>query len=110
PSAATLSKDIGGGKFNNTYALGLNEQNQAYEGNVWLSGPIWKDKLFFFGFYNARNFENVTGTSSTVSSTANDFSNSRPDVYDVVTRNDPFYGGKIDFNLTDRQRFAATIF
>ena len=30
---------------------------QEWDANVWASGPIWKNKIFFYGLYNARSRE-----------------------------------------------------
>lgn len=81
----------------NTYAQ-LNEfdKRTQIEGNIWASGPIIKDRLHFFAFYNPRNFK----TSDTA-------------IDGTVTEsliNDPFYGGKLDLNLFDGHRIEATYF
>jgi hypothetical protein len=81
----------------NTYAQ-QNEfdEREQIEGNIWASGPIIEDRLFFFAFYNPRRF--------TQSDTA--------DNGDVTTRkiSDPFYGGKLDLNIVDGHRVEATYF
>lgn len=72
------------------------DKRERKEANFWLSGPVIKDRLFFFGFYNLRDFT-ATDTDSD----------------GVVTRNtqdDPFYGGKIDWNIFDGHRLELTYF
>ena len=52
--------------------------------NIYASGPLWKDHLFFYGLYSARsnkvNDVVVGGTK-----------------FDIVKDNDPFWGVKVDF-------------
>ncbi len=81
----------------NTYGQ-LNEfdKRKQIEGNIWASGPIIKDRLHFFAFYNPRHF--------TTSDTAIDGT-----VTETVIK-DPFYGGKLDLNLFDGHRVEATYF
>ena len=81
----------------NTYSQQNNlDKREQIEGNIWASGPIIKDRLHFFGFYNPRHFTqsdtNITGTVSN------------------VEVSDPFYGGKLDLNLFDGHRVEATYF
>lgn len=78
--------------------LGLDSQNKSdrAEGNAWLSGPIWKDHAYFFGFYNWRDFESSSVNTSGILTTA--------------TQDDPFYGGKIDLLLNPDQRLELTYF
>lgn len=64
---------------------------------VQLSGPIWKDHLFFYGIYNHRNVKNGGGVA-----TANR--------YDEAKTDDPFYGAKFDFIPFDGHKFEATYF
>jgi hypothetical protein len=81
----------------NTYSAdnSLDKRSQV-EGNIWASGPILKDRLFFFGFFNPRSF---TQSDTTITG-------------ETTTRkvNDPFYGGKLDLNLFDGHRVEATYF
>ena len=70
------------------------------EANVYVSGPIIKDRLFFYGIYNVRDFQskNVTGEGLST------------DEFQLDDRgqDDPFYGLNLDFYLTDRQQFEFT--
>lgn len=66
------------------------------------SGPIIKDKLFFFGIYNSRYVVSENGTSSATLA-ANNRSTRQ------VTQS-PFYGGKIDAVPFDGQRLEFTYF
>ncbi|MEZ0495340.1 TonB-dependent receptor domain-containing protein [Sphingomonas sp. IW22] len=82
----------------NTYAA-LNERDYAedLEANFYLSGPIIKDRLFFYALYNP-NYEK----QSDISLTSNQ----------QITRrsNSPFFGGKIDAIITDGHRLEGTYF
>ncbi|WP_420479404.1 TonB-dependent receptor [Brevundimonas sp. FT23028] len=79
-------------------ALGLDSQDTAErsEANVWLSGPIWQDHIYFFGFYNWRDFESGSLDTSGTRTTS--------------TQDDPFYGGKLDFYLNPDHRLELTYF
>lgn len=78
--------------------LNLDSQNESdrSEANAWLSGPIWKDHAYFFGFYNWRDFEFST----------TDTAGQRT----LTTQDDPFYGGKLDFYLNPDHRLELTYF
>ncbi|HRO34180.1 MAG TPA: TonB-dependent receptor [Brevundimonas sp.] len=78
--------------------LNLDSQNSTdrSEANVWLSGPILRDHIYFFGFYNWRDFETGSvDTSGTIQ---------------TATQDDPFYGGKLDFYLNPDHRLELTYF
>ncbi len=70
---------------------------QEWQANVWASGPIWKNKIFFYGLYNARNIERedaiINGTR-------------------MLKRkvDDPFYAVKIDITPFDGHRLEYTGF
>ncbi|PCI62212.1 MAG: TonB-dependent receptor [Gammaproteobacteria bacterium] len=67
------------------------------DGNVYLSGPIIKDTLFFYVLYNPRNIdqEYVTGGGSQFNSSSS---------------NDAFWGGKIDWNIMEDHLLEVTAF
>lgn len=74
-----------------------------------LSGPIIKDRLFFYGLYNFRNvvsknaFQNLAnGNPKSPTFTGNR--------YEIDTSDDPFYGAKIDGIITDGHRVEFTYF
>ena len=79
-------------------ALFLDSQNTSdrTEANVWLSGPIWRDHAYFFGFYNWRDF------TTTALDTAG--------ILNTATQDDPFYGGKLDLYLNEDHRLELTYF
>ncbi len=70
------------------------------EESVWLSGPILKDHIFFFAFYNDRDIESksqITDGNGIVQT-------------NVDVSKDPFWGGKLDFQLNPNQRLEYTYF
>lgn len=70
---------------------------QEWQANVWASGPLWKNKLFFFGLYNARDVERkdaiINGTRML-----------------HQKQDDPFYAVKLDFKPIDNHSFEYTGF
>lgn len=79
-------------------SLFLDSQNTSdrSEANVWLSGPIWRDHAYFFGFYNWRDFETTAIDTAGIRTTA--------------SQDDPFYGGKLDLYLNEDHRLELTYF
>lgn len=78
--------------YSNANQLDLRSRN---EWNVWASGAIVEDKLFFYGLYNPRKIV-------------------QEDVYsgaqDIATKEDPFFGVKLDFIPFDGHHFEYTYF
>ncbi len=68
-------------------------------------GPIIQDRLFIFGLYNIRDRESRNIGTTTVDPAFGAGSNGT-----VVTSDDPFYGAKIDFLVTDDHRLEFTYF
>lgn len=96
----------------NTYSQNndLDKRDQI-EGNIWASGPIIKDRLFFFGFFNPRHFTQ-SDTARSEAEDANGVPNGVFTNTTVTTRlnNKAFYGGKLDLNLFDGHRIEGTYF
>ncbi|SEU07145.1 TonB-dependent receptor [Stenotrophomonas indicatrix] len=61
--------------------------------NVFASGALVQDRLFFFGMYEARDYTpNSTNDAGTV--------------FNRGTADDPFWGGKLDWQITDNQMLS----
>lgn len=76
------------------------DERQDYEGNIWASGPIVKDRLYFFGFFNPRYkklFDATVASDGSVSETA-------------AKADKPFWGGKIDWDIARGHRLEFTYF
>ena len=94
-------------------SVDLNADNHSYsrvrsnieqtESTVWLSGPIMKDHIYFFGFYNPRNF-------SVGSTESRDAEGTQVWQKTEEVRDNPFYGGKLDFVLNPNHRLEYTYF
>lgn len=68
-------------------------------------GPIIPDRLFIFGLYNFRDRESVNIGTTTVDPDFGAGANGTR-----VTSDDPFYGAKVDFLVTDDHRLEFTYF
>lgn len=98
----TLFSDNDGGK------------SEARSTILQLSGPIWKDHLFFYGLYQARDNTSSAGgrqflgdpRTSDVSDPSKYLGTSRS----YYSTHSPFYAGKIDAVITDGQRIDFTYF
>ncbi len=82
----------------NTYAA-FNETDQVEEvdATFYLGGPIIRDRLFFYGFYNPRH---STAENSSITGGFRTFGNTSPE----------YYGGKFDAIITDGHRLELTYF
>lgn len=78
--------------------LALNQYDESHSADVIFDfgGPIIRDRLFVFGLYNWRDREFFNGTISGTGTR--------------VMTDDPFYGGKVDFLVTDDHRLEFTYF
>lgn len=72
------------------------DENSSWDVIVDVGGPIIRDRLFIFGLYNWRDRE-AWNVGSSGSATR-------------VTSDDPFYGAKLDFLVTDDHRLEFTWF
>ena len=62
--------------------------NDDIEGNIYASGPIIKDKLFFYALYNPRD-------------NANEFYGTRGETFVDRSSDDAFWGLKLDWQITE---------
>jgi outer membrane receptor protein involved in Fe transport len=74
--------------------------------DVWLSGPIIKDRLFFFALLNPREEKVAFAPASNGPAGTNAVNGIQQTAY----AHDPRWFGKLDFNITDKQRLEATVF
>jgi len=90
----------------NTYLAQNNfDENESSDIILDFGGPIIRDRLFFFGLYNWREREgtNIGVATSDPTLGAGAYGT-------VVTSDDPFYGAKVDFLITDDHRLEFTYF
>ncbi|MEM9556207.1 MAG: TonB-dependent receptor [Acidobacteriota bacterium] len=83
------SPNTPGGAFNEL------EDREETSANIFLGGPIYRDRAFFFGLYEYRD----QFSDAVVDGQATRFE-----------QDDPFYGGKFDINLTSNHRVELTYF
>jgi hypothetical protein len=82
----------------NTYAaFNQADFNENIESNFYLSGPIIKDRVFFYGLYNP-NYSKIADSSITGGQRL------------TQTTNSPFFGGKVDVIIADGHRLEGTYF
>jgi hypothetical protein len=67
------------------------------DANVYLSGPIIEDTLFFYVLYNPRNITSEYATSS-------------GGIFNEDKSDDAFWGGKIDWNIMEDHKLEVTAF
>lgn len=79
---------------------------ETLDTSVYLSGPILKDRLFFFGLYNARKTEEYLAVASLGTTGENQYRGTQ----NHTKSDSPRWLAKFDLNITDRQRLEATLF
>ncbi|MBV2209821.1 MAG: TonB-dependent receptor [Thermomonas sp.] len=80
-----------------TYVRGSHDRSSLTKTNVWASGPILKDRLFFFAM-----FENQDFSSGNTDNTGSDWSE--------VESSNGFWGTRLDWNLTDNHALSFMAF
>ncbi|NBB52454.1 TonB-dependent receptor [Rhizobium sp. CRIBSB] len=90
--------------------LAQNKYDEAESTDVVIDfgGPIIRDRLFFFGLYNFRDRESTN--IGTLGTAVDPTFGVRGSNGTVVTSDDPFYGAKVDFLITDDHRLEFTYF
>lgn len=86
----TFSGNVGG-------AVGSRVTQELNEYVVEAGGPLIKDKLFFYGLYQAPNFRSTTATSQGAT-------------YQETTYDDPSWGIKLDGYITSKHHLEFTMF
>ncbi len=71
------------------------DYEESFIQNVYLSGPIIKDHLFFYGIYQTRDNSSKFATESS---------------YYTDQSEDPFWGLKVDWQIVDSQKLEFTAF
>ena len=79
------------------HSLNSRDRSSWFKTNVWASGPIVKDKLFFFAMYENRD----SSSKSYNTSTGN---------WGTGESSDNFWGAKVDWNITDNHKLELLAF
>jgi hypothetical protein len=79
------------------YVYNSADYRQDLTANVYASGPLWKNKLFFYGLYQMSDFKREDVVTS----------GSR---HRTLTSDDPFWGVKLDFFPLNSHHFEFTMF
>ena len=75
-----------------------------------LSGPIIKDRLFFYGIYTSRDVMTKRGITALASGSTPANPTLLGTQYFVERSRSPFWGGKLDAIITDGHRLEGTFF
>lgn len=73
------------------------DYSESWQANIFASGALWKNKLFFYGLYQLRNSEREDVTTSGTQ-------------HYSQSSDDPFWGIKVDFEPFDSHRLEYTGF
>ena len=77
--------------------IGSHDEYDRTNATAYASGPIIKDRLFFFALYEARDYNKLN-------------TNDRGDAFDDGVADDAFWGAKIDWQISDRHLLELLAF
>jgi hypothetical protein len=77
------------------YVINSHDYSESTQANIWASGPLWKNKLFFFGLHQWRH-----SVDEDILSSGSRFNRERS--------SDPFWAAKIDFIPFQNHHFEYT--
>ena len=98
PSSLQSSKDDHFDRDGAPHIIGSYDEYDRTTATVYASGPIVKDKLFFFALYEARDYQ----PTSTPTTSATQFYEAQED--------NGFWGAKIDWQINDRHLLELLAF
>ncbi|HVZ29317.1 MAG TPA: TonB-dependent receptor [Asticcacaulis sp.] len=103
PDSMSSKTDVYAVDLNGTVpTYGYKKRGTHSEGTLWLSGPIWKNHVYFFALYNPRDFTDFEYQTDSTGKITQITTN--------TTKDAPFYGGKFTFMLNPDQRLDFTYF
>ncbi len=80
------------------YRINSIDESSNFTGDLWASGAIIQDKLFFYALYQAQDDEWKGSPGA------------RTNRYRIYKKEDPFYGAKLDWYITDEHILEFTYF
>ena len=80
------------------YDYNASNEQTGFTTNVYIGGPIIRDRLFFYGLYEFRDVQS-------------DFNSlGSPDIFNKQVVDDDFWGGNLTWNVTDNHSLSWTTF
>jgi hypothetical protein len=80
------------------YRINGIDEESSFNGDLWASGAIIEDTLFFYALYAAQDYEWKGSPAA------------RTSQYQIRKNEDPFFGAKLDWYITDEHIFEFTYF